>query len=225
MTPSPTTAPLTDVGSMAVIHTVYRREFRLAAGLVRGVADGDVRRARVVADHLAVVGDHLHRHHTHEDEMLWPLMLQRVPDELAPIVELMETQHHVVDALQDQVAAVMPRWRQTARRVDRERLAELHDRLYVNLVEHLDAEEQRLLPIAARTVTQQEWDAMAESGRTSTPRRELLLTFGLIAYEGDPDRVAGMLADAPAPVRVLLPALARRAFARHSRRVHGTATP
>ena len=51
------------------------------------------------------------------------------------------------------------------------------------------------------------------------------LVFGMIQYEGDPKVVVQMLADAPAPVRWLVPRLSRRAFRRHARRLHGTATP
>ena len=219
------TDELTDVRTMAVIHSMYRRELRLAGGLVRAVHEGATARAALVADHLALVGDSLHRHHTLEDRMVWPLLLQRVPEELEPIVHLMESQHRTVDALQDEIAQLVPTWRDHAHAEDRDRLADLFERLYVHLVEHLDAEEQRLLPIAARAMSQSEWDELGEIGRAETPRRQLSLTFGMYAYDGDPAAVASMLAKAPAPVRVIVPFLARRAFARHARAVHGTATP
>ena len=224
-TSTPRPGPLTDVSAMPVIHTVYRRELRLAGGLVRAVAYGDTVRARVVADHLQWVGEHLHRHHTLEDRMLWPLLLGRVAAELEPVVALMQTQHATVDALQEQVAEVLPRWRDAAREEDGQQLAQLLDRLYVHLVEHLDAEEQRLLPIAARALTQAEWDAMGRAARDETPRREQALTLGMYLYEGDPEAVAAMLASAPRPVRAMLTRAARRAFARQALRVHGTATP
>ena len=47
----------------------------------------------------------------------------------------------------------------------------------------------------------------------------------MFQYEGDPAVLARMLADAPAPVRWLVPRLARRAFRRHALQIHGTATP
>lgn len=222
---SATSTTLTDVSAMPVIHSVYRRELRLAGGLVRGVADGDTARARVVADHLTWVGEHLHRHHTLEDRLLWPLLLERVAEELSPVVDLMQTQHQTVDALQEQVAQLVEQWRETAREEDALRLASLLDRLYVHLVEHLDAEEQRLLPIAARALSQDEWDAMGRAARDETPRGEQPLTLGMYLYQGDPEAVAAMLASAPRPVRAVLTWAAHRAFTRHALRVHGTATP
>jgi hemerythrin-like domain-containing protein len=215
----------TDTSAMPTIHTFFRREIRLAGGVIRRVADGDVRRARVVADHLDFVARSLHEHHTTEDELLWPTLLDRVPEELAPIVRLMEAQHGQVDALLAEVGELRPRWAATADPADRERLAELFDRLSVHLADHLEAEEQQLLPIAARALTQAEWDELGGRGRTRTRRSELSLTLGMFQYEGDPAVVAHMLAAAPPPVRWIVPRLSRRAFRRHALAIHGTATP
>ena len=222
-----TTHPSTPTATrvMPVLHSAFRRELRRAGGLVRGVAPGDTARAAVVGDHLDLVGHVLHHHHTTEDELLWPLLLERVPDDLAPIVHLMESQHERVETLLAEIGPLMATWRGGAGAGERDRLAGLYDDLYVALAEHLDAEEQRLLPIASRCVTQEEWDRMGEAGKAGTPRKHMSVVFGMYAYEGDPEGLALMLADAPLPVRWLVPRLARRAYAKHALRVHGTATP
>jgi len=220
MTPTPI-----DTSEMATIHTFFRREFRLAGGVVRGVAEGDVRRAHEVSGHLEYVGRCLHHHHTAEDELAWPILLERVPDELAPIVILMESQHERVDALLDDVTDLRGRWEVSADIATRDRLADILDTLYAHLAEHLDAEEERMLPIASRTLTHEEWHAIGERARRQTPRSELLLTFGMFQHDGDPEVLARMLAKAPSPARRLVPRLARRAFRRHALRIHGTATP
>ncbi len=219
------TQTLTDTSVMPTLHTFFRREYRLAGALVRGVPEGDLARAAVVADHLDLVGRTLHHHHTIEDELLWPRLLERVPEEMAPIVHLMESQHEGVDRLLAELGELLPTFRAHARAEDRERIAAILDDLYVRLVEHLDAEETRMLPIVARTITQEEWDAMGEAGRAATPRGEQFLVLGMYEYDGDPAVIAHMLSDAPAPVRWFLLHAARRAFRRHALRVHGTATP
>ena len=216
---------LVDTDEMVLIHTFVRREFRLAAGVLRQVHDGDTHRAAVVADHLEFLGRFLHHHHTIEDELLWPLLLERVPEELSPIVHLMEAQHAGVDGALEAIGELLPRWRATAAADLRDTLAEQYDALYVGLAEHLDAEEQRLLPIAARALTQAEWDALGAEGRRRSDRREGPLVLGMFGYEGDPAVFARMLAGAPWPVRVLLPRLGRRTFRRHAQRIHGTTTP
>lgn len=222
---STTAAPQTDTRVMNTLHTFFRREHRLAGGLLRGVADGNTARAAVVRSHLEFLCRALHHHHTVEDRVLWPLLLERVPDELAPIVHLMESQHERVDGLIEEIGTLLPRWTHDADAATAARLADLFDTLYVHLVEHLDAEEQRLLPIAARTVTQAEWDHMGEVARREAPKEDGLLALGMFQHEGDPEVFASMIAEAPAPVRWLLPRLARRAFRRHAMAVHGTPTP
>jgi hemerythrin-like domain-containing protein len=210
---------------MPTLHTFFRRELRLAGGVIRGVAEGDRARAKVVCDHLDFLARSLHHHHSIEDDLLWPRLLHRVPEELASIVRLMESQHERVDAYLREIRDVLPTFRATADSESRERLANLFDNLHVDLVEHLDAEEDRLLPIAARTLTQSEWDEMGEAGRGATPRNELALVLGMYQYEGSPEVIAEMLAEAPAPVRWVVPKLSKRAFRKHARRIHGTATP
>ncbi|WP_336923436.1 hemerythrin domain-containing protein [Aquipuribacter sp. SD81] len=221
-----TSTPFVDTDQMVAVHTMYRRELRLAPAAVRRVAAGDVARAEVVADHVALVTRSLHEHHTTEDELLWPLLLERVPDELAPVVHLMESQHETVDALLQEVGEALPRWRATAAAEDRDRLADLLGRAYVHLVEHLDAEEQRLLPIAARTCTPAEWKLLGSTARAKGPTgADGMVVLGMIVQDGDPAAVQRMLGDAPPPVRWLLPRIARRAYRRRALAVHGTATP
>jgi iron-sulfur cluster repair protein YtfE (RIC family) len=219
------TAPLTDTRIMPVIHTLFRRELRLAGGLLRSVTAGDTARAAVVADHLDLVGTVLHHHHTAEDDLLWPLLLERVPDDLAPIVHLMESQHGRVEQLLGDITPLLEHWRRTAAAAERDAMAQLYDELYVALAEHLDAEEQRLLPIAARSMTQQEWERMGEVARAGTPKDQQFVVLGMIAYDGGPEGVALLMHGAPPPVRWLVPRLGTRAYRRHAMRVYGTATP
>jgi hypothetical protein len=216
---------LTDTREMLVVHSLFRREFGLAGGLVRRVAPGDTRRAAVVSGHLALVEEVLHHHHTSEDELLWPKLLGRVADELAPVVELMETQHEQVDHLLERIAQLRPAWAQSPTGERGEELAGLYDQLYAGLVEHLEAEEARVLPIVARCITPDEWLELGEAGRAGIPRKHMALVFGMLMYEGDPEVVRLMLAPAPLPVRLLVPRLGRRAFAKHATAVHGTPTP
>jgi hemerythrin-like domain-containing protein len=226
MTATPTTPPTgCDTREMVMIHTFIRREFRLAAGVLRRVEARDTARARVVADHLDFIGRFLHHHHTVEDELLWPKLLDRLPDELAPIVHLMESQHEAVDALLGRMGELLPQWRASASPELRDQLSDCYEELYVGLVEHLDAEEQRLLPLAARCISEEEWAELGDTGRRRGRKSDMALVLGMFAYEGDPEVVQGLLAKAPLPVRVLVPRLARRTFRRHALTVHGTATP
>ncbi len=210
---------------MLVVHTAFRREFRLIRGLVDATAPGDVARARVVSDHLALITGFLHHHHTGEDRLLWPTLLERVDHECAPVVLLMEAQHEKVSAQLDAVEELRAAFAVTPGEPERDALSAACERLYALLDEHLRAEETRLLPIAERHLSREEWERMGEEGLGTLPKRQLPLAFGMLSYEGNPETLAEMMAGAPLPIRYLVPPLARRAFKRYALRVHGTATP
>jgi hypothetical protein len=70
---------------MHAVHTMFRREFGLMSGLVRGTPAGNKARSQVVADHVALMTNMLHHHHHAEDEGLWPRLLERAPKECDPI--------------------------------------------------------------------------------------------------------------------------------------------
>jgi iron-sulfur cluster repair protein YtfE (RIC family) len=225
MSALPTGQPLLDTREMLVVHSLFRRELRLAGGLVRRVAPGDARRASVVGAHLDLVEQVLHHHHTSEDELLWPLLLERVAEELAPVVELMEAQHEQVDALLQRIAVLRPQWAQAPSPERGEQLADLYDELYAGLAEHLEAEETRVLPLVARCLTEKEWLALGEAGRKGVARKHMSLVFGMLMHDGDPEVVTMMLAPAPFPVRTLVPRLGRKAYRKHALAIHGTERP
>ena len=216
---------LTDVRMMVVAHTSFRRELRLSVPAVRRVRAGDRRRAEEVAAHVDLWTGLVEHHHSIEDELLWDRLVQRVPNELAPLVQLMEDQHEAVHALLEACPSLVAAWRASASVDDGTRLADHLDALVSALCEHLDAEETRVLPLMARHVTAGEWEEFTQRGMESIPKGMLLTGFGMMLYEGDPDAIALEVAKLPAPLRPILPVLGRWSFRRYARRVHGTATP
>lgn len=217
------TPPSVDTRDMLVVHTAVRREFRLAPGLVREASGGAAERRTTVADHLDFLLEFLHHHHTGEDRLLWPLLLERVPEELAPVVRSMEEQHEAIAAVSGEAEALLPSWRATGE--GGEQLAGLLQRLHDLLDEHLGVEEREVLPLAARTLTPAEWGRLGEEGMASVERTRLPLVLGMFMYEGDPATIRSMLSHAPLVPRLLMPHLAPRAYARYARRVHLTARP
>lgn len=216
---------ITDVRMMIVAHSSFRRELGLSPRAIRAVRNGDRRRAAEIADHVQLFLSLLHHHHTIEDELLWEKLLDRVPGELAPLVHTMESQHESVAALLESTETALTPWRRMAGTDDGEALADVLSQLVSALVEHLDLEEERLLPIMARHITGPEWAEFTEQGMESIPKKQMLLGFGMMLYEGDPEVIGIELRSVPAPVRAILPVLGRRAFRRYARRIHGTPTP
>jgi hemerythrin-like domain-containing protein len=210
---------------MKTIHSAFRRELRLASGLLRSVEHGDRLRAGIVATHLDLLDRFLHHHHTIEDDLLWPKLMVRVPAEIAPLVELMETQHETVANLLEHTAALRAEWRTDADCARAEVLATLYHRLHDALIEHLDAEEQHVMPLVESCVTEKEWARIGKAAQRGTPLKDGPRMLGMLAYDGDPDVMRQMLGAVPGPARGVVLKLGRRAYAKHAARVYGTATP
>ncbi|MFC4533955.1 hemerythrin domain-containing protein [Sphaerisporangium dianthi] len=216
---------MADVRDMYAAHIALRREFGLAPALVRGVTAGDTRRCASVSDHLDLLSAMLHAHHGGEDALLWPKLLERGNEEIAPVVHLMESQHELLDRTNDEVRAGVAAWRRNAGAQEREALASALDRLGPVLVEHMAMEEEHILPLAEKYVTASEWQELGKHSMTEIPRKRLPLAFGMAMYEGDPEVIKAILAEAPLVARLLMPIMGPRAYASHAKRVYGTATP
>ncbi|HJP73967.1 MAG TPA: hemerythrin domain-containing protein [Pseudonocardiaceae bacterium] len=167
----------------------------------------------------------LDHHHQSEDKHIWPKLLDRVGADAEPIVRVMEEQHQGIDKLLGQVRTELAQWRETADSARGAALADTTARLFARLVEHLDVEEERALPLIERHITAAEWAAMIADGADDVPPEQLPLIFGLMSYEGDPDTVRDIIAALPPEVSAVIGDLSTEAFAAHAQRVHGTPTP
>lgn len=216
------TAELVDTRDMLVVHTALLRELRLAPGLVERAPAGG--RRRRIGEHLDFVLGMLTHHHHGEDRLLWPKLTARIPQQLAGLIATMEDQHTQVEQRIGAVRDALAEWRGDDATAGDTLSAALR-RLHEVVAEHLDAEEQQVLPLAALHLTAAEWREIGESGVESIPLSRRPLVFGMLMYEGDPAVLKSMLAVAPAVPRRLVPLIGPRIYARHCRRVHGTATP
>ena len=211
-----------DTWEMVMVHRVFRREFRLAPGLIRGVADGDRQRAGVVGGHLNALSTSLHHHHEGEDELLWPVLVGRVGLR-ADLVHRMDAQHARLQVLLDEIDDVTPRWCRTATSTDRDRLADLVAQASAALDEHLADEEAELLPLVEEYMTPAEWHALAERGQRALPKNAQVLVFlGAILEEATEQEAAMFLRQLPMPVRLIWRLVGDRVYARNRDRVRGT---
>ena len=212
--------PLTDVQDMVVVHRAFRREFRLLPGLVRAVPAGDTARAAVLAAHLRLCLDGLHLHHTGEDAMLWPKLLERAtPD--AALVHRMEAQHEEVHARLEILRSALARWEVEARPAVTEEVAAGIEALGSVVLAHLDEEEREILPLAARHLSEAEWEAVGQHGMAHMERSQLPIMFGMVLEDCDPEERARMLGVLPAPIRLLARTVFARRYRRYVSRVRG----
>jgi hypothetical protein len=189
------------------------------------VADGDRQRAEIVADHIELMNMVLHHHHHAEDTSLWPNLLERCPEEIAPVVHMMEAHHERIANIGTELAAAVASWRGTGDAESGKTSAEILDRMVPTLLEHLNAEEERVLPLVEQHITAAEWDGMTAEIMASTPQEKLPLIVGMMFHEGDPQAVQEALDKMPAEGRTVISEMAPKAYAAYAEQVYGTPAP
>ena len=216
---------LTDTSDMQIPHSIFRGEFCRAPGMVRNVPEGDTHRAGVVAGHLQFLLDSLTEHHTTEDELLWPKLHERVHADLEPLIDVMESQHAQIHGVIEKLSSQLAAWASDPTSARRDELADTCESAKAILEEHLGAEEREVLPIAARAISQSEWDEIGERAMGALPKDKKMLILGTIRYWAPPEQSTAVASDIPRPMRPFVTAMADRAFRKEAVAVHGTATP
>lgn len=211
-----------DTQDMVVIHNVFRRNFAALPTAVRAVPDGDTERAaRVVAfvDEMTVA---LHHHHSGEDELMWPRLLDRVPTDRALVLR-MEEQHERIGELVARVESQAREFAAVASPESGAHLAETLTALTGALDEHLAEEEARILPLVEQVMSAAEWAELGDRGRESIPEERRLVFLGFMLHGATDQQRRAILSEVPLPGRLAWRLLGRRAFAREYRGIYGVA--
>ena len=204
-----------DVRDMAIIHRTFRNMYNESARLVRTAPAPSSGRVSFLADHIDFGIAMLHVHHEDEDELLYPKLIQRVPEQ-APMTEQVDQEHQLIETALDEAAAACAAWRGRPSAETGEALAASLDQLNSVVQPHLDDEEQKVVPLAAVTLTQQEWDAMGKHGVAQIPRNKRGVAFGMILEPLSQADRAYMMKTLPAPVRMLYPILIERPWKKYA---------
>jgi hemerythrin-like domain-containing protein len=209
-----TTNPI-EVRDMRIIHETFRRAYDEAAALLRANPTPSAGRVTFLADHIDFGLTMLHHHHEGEDEILYPLLVERSPEH-AQRTEQIDHEHQEVKAAIDVTQSACAEWRAAPTTDTAKVLASSLDALNAALLPHLDNEEREIVPLAAVTVTQKEWDSLAKHGIASVPNNKKMIAFGMILEPLDPvDRVY-MLSNVPPPVKVLYHLVGKRAWSKYA---------
>lgn len=214
-------APLRpDTREMIIVHNVFRRVFGDLPGLLRAVAPGDVARAGVLADAYTEISTGLHHHHTGEDELLWPVLVQRVEADRCFVLRA-EEQHERVHELLERAKPQIDAFRQSASEPARDALAATIEELDAVLRDHMTDEERYILPLVEAHMTVAEWEKIGERGRAGIPKDRLLIQLGWILDGVPPADRQAMLRKLPLPARIAWRLLGRRAFEKERRAIYG----
>ena len=211
-----------EVRDMAIVHKTFRSAFEESAQLVRANPTPSAQRVTFLADHIDFLIGVLHHHHESEDLLLYPLLAERAKEQLAMVDEVGH-QHVEVNGSIDAVTQSCATWRRSPSVDTGERLAVALDDLNTVLQPHLDDEEQKIVPLAAVTLTQEEWIAMGDHSQGSIPKNMMPVAFGLLLEPLNDTDKAYMKGHLPAPVRLLFPLLIQRPWNKYAKQLrHGT---
>lgn len=94
----------------------------------------------------------------------------------------MDADHGSIGSSIDAVQSALRDWAGTADRAHGDRLAEALDALLPPLVDHLDREEERILPLVDQLVTPEEWGELGARGFGLLPPQKAYTTIGAPAY-------------------------------------------
>jgi hemerythrin-like domain-containing protein len=148
-----------DTGELIRSHNVFRRLFGDLPWLVADVADGDLGRAELLVDVFTEAVRALRRHHSAEDEVLWPLLLARVERDRCAVLRA-EEQHERIHELCHRAEADARPFAGIATQSSREAFAATLGELFAVLSDHLDDEERTVLPLVQEHVSRAEWAAL-----------------------------------------------------------------
>jgi len=133
--------------SMAMAHDGFRFALASAPALIKSAKGDNVRRG-LIADFYANVLVGLEVHHDGEEELLFPLLIERFPEERDKI-DLGAEQHHEVVSLMAAATEAVSMWESeddTGSRRLLSTLAALEQALSV----HLDYEQTTIVPLEGR---------------------------------------------------------------------------
>ena len=204
-----------EVRDMAIVHKTFRKAFEESAQLVRANPTPSAQRVTFLADHIDFLIGVLHHHHESEDLLLYPLLAERAKEQLAMVDEVGH-QHVEVNGAIDAVTQSCASWRKTPSAETGEALAVALDELNTVLQPHLDDEEQKVVPLAAVTLTQEEWDAVGEHSGSHIPRAKRAMALGMIMEPLNEDDRNFMKRHLPRTVRMLYPLLIQRPWTKYA---------
>lgn len=186
-----------DVTDMYAVHQVFRDTLAAAPGLLSDESAAAPDRAALLADFYANVLAFLDVHHQGEDLLLFPLLLDRCPSDTDTINRI-AAQHHDVTEILGSCKADLAAW-QAGDDNARITLGDHLGQLGVTMTEHLDDEEQQLLPLCAEAMTPPEWGQLPAHGSQHFAGNKIWLIWGMILARFSPAQRDAMLEHMPPP--------------------------
>jgi hemerythrin-like domain-containing protein len=211
-----------DLTSYHVVHAALRRAPHRLAAASRAVTPTDRRRVAALARYWKGYAAEVHGHHTIEDVVFFPALVEQVPD-AARHLDRLGSEHHRLDALMTACGNAVDDLRRDRNRAAAVELAAWLDALAELMDGHLEYEDVEILPMFAEHFSQEEYDVLEQQAMKHTgvgPQAAFAVPF--VVDAATPEQFATIFDTAPTPLRVLF-RLTRGRHARLAARALGTA--
>jgi hypothetical protein len=205
-----------DMSGMYLMHHAFRRDLRdvtAAAGLTP-LEDGTTWLA--ISKRWSHFSHHLHGHHSVEDRVLWPLLLDRVDaagDTTGrEVLAAMEAEHEQIDPLLQECSDLIEAMATAPDAAVRARLVAALSRAAEVLDAHLSHEEREAVVLVQRHVGGPEWEELERKEFRGKPSLgELRFQLPWMVHEV-PDEVVTAMVRAAGPVFAFVLRISRRRF-------------
>jgi hypothetical protein len=210
----PSATDSADLDSYLRVHRALRTS---AARFARAVAAGEPARAEAQRRWYRGFADEIRCHHHIEDELLFSALAERVAtydDDHRPTLT---ADHAELDDLLDGLTAAL------APDVPSALAVRLANAISEHLQQHLDYEDDEIVPLFARHFTTAEFEDLNQRAIKMTPPRQLLFTAPWMMAQLDEAEQKALLASAPKAMHLLW-FVSRCRYARLERRAFGVAS-
>lgn len=178
-----------NMNGMYMAHHAFRRDLRRFAAAARQTPVEDVEVWRALAVRWEQFGSVLHHHHTTEDDVLWPQLLEIADAEGRATLEAMEAEHSVIDPM---LAACAAGFAAMARAPDagtRDRLAADTETARDTLSDHMGHEEREALPLVQDLLSEEGWQRVEKAAGSGKSLRDLMFLAPWIADGLTPEQL------------------------------------
>jgi hemerythrin-like domain-containing protein len=191
----------TDVSDMYGVHRALMKALDAAPTYVAG-AGLDVARVDMIGSFYENVIEFLHGHHTGEDELIYPLLEERCPESRSELVRI-DDQHKLLHEPMDAARSAIATWRGAPSTVNAQAVVDAVGSIAEVLRPHLAEEEAVMLPLAATSMSADEWGRMPGHAMMVFRGDKPWLPLGLVREEFTPEQRDGMLAGMPPEMRTM----------------------
>jgi hypothetical protein len=177
---------------------------------VGGVAPGDSERLALVANYYDNILFFLEAHHDGEEEIVFPALRDRCPDQQA-LLDRLDVEHKEAISLMETARGSLATWAGgdgTAGGTVANDLGALR----AQLVTHLDREETEGLPLCAENLSAEEWGSLSGHGMANFHGDKIWLILGLIRERMTEAQRAAMLEHMPPPAVEMWTGFGEQAF-------------